>query len=227
MPSPSDTRWKRALDSVLRLARLDRPVPASDPSELLFLRRLTSTLVQDLPVDSRCALDVRILQARSRDKAGREFAQNHLRILSGLYGVLRPLDVIQPYRLEMGVRLKTRRGHSLYDFWGDRIAKQLNADAAEMADPTLVNLASQEYFGAVDRKALKIPVLTCQFKEERDGQVRILSFFAKKARGLMARYVIDNRIDRAEGLKTFNVDGYRFSKALSSDAEWVFTRPQP
>lgn len=167
------------------------------------------------------------LQARSLDKAGREFAQNHLRILSGLYGVLRPLDVIQPYRLEMGVRLKTRRGHNLYDFWGDRIAKQLNADAADMADPTLVNLASQEYFGAVDRKALKIPVLTCQFKEERDGQVRILSFFAKKARGLMARYIIDNRIDRAEGLKAFDVDGYRFSKALSSDAEWVFTRPQP
>lgn len=167
------------------------------------------------------------LQARTLDRKGLAFAQDHLRILSGLYGLLRPLDAIQPYRLEMGVRLKTRRGSSLYDFWGPRISKALNDEAAGMADPTLVNLASQEYFGAVDRKALKLPVVTCHFKEEKDGSARIVSFFAKRARGLMARFAIDRRIDRAEGLKAFDVDGYRFQPAASSATDWVFTRPQP
>lgn len=147
-----------------------------------------------------------------------------MRILSGLYGVLRPLDRIQPYRLEMGTRLKTRRGSSLYDFWGDRLSKQLNADAEGHADPTLVNLASQEYFGAVDAKALKIPVVTCHFREAKDGESRIISFFAKKARGTMARFAIEQRIDRAEDLKAFDRDGYAFDKAASTDADWIFIR---
>ncbi|HET9160249.1 MAG TPA: peroxide stress protein YaaA, partial [Caulobacteraceae bacterium] len=150
------------------------------------------------------------LKARELDRPGLSFAQQHLRILSGLYGLLRPLDAIQPYRLEMGVRLKTRRGSSLYDFWGDRIADQLNADAEGMADPTLVNLASQEYFGGVDERALKLPVVTCHFLEEKDGEARMLSFFAKRARGLMARYAIDHRINRVEGLKGFEIDGYSY-----------------
>jgi uncharacterized protein len=167
------------------------------------------------------------LKARELDPAALAFAQDRLRILSGFYGLLRPLDRIQPYRLEMGTRLKTRRGASLYDFWGDRISKQLNADAEGQTDPTLVNLASQEYFGAVDAKALKLPVVTCHFKEEKHGELRVLGFFAKKARGRMARYIIDNRVDRAEGLKGFDLDGYGFKPGLSTDADWVFARPQP
>jgi cytoplasmic iron level regulating protein YaaA (DUF328/UPF0246 family) len=164
------------------------------------------------------------LKARELDAEGLSFAQDHLRILSGLYGLLRPLDRIQPYRLEMGTRLKTRRGSSLYDFWGDRISKQLNADAESMADPTLVNLASQEYFGAVDARALKLPVVTCHFREEKDGESRIISFFAKRARGTMARFAVDERIERAEDLKAFDRDGYRYDKGLSTDADWIFIR---
>lgn len=164
------------------------------------------------------------LEARKFDSAQLDWAQGHLRILSGLYGLLRPLDRIQPYRLEMGVRLKTRRGGSLYDFWDDRISNQLNADAEGHPHPVLINLASQEYFGAVDAKALKLPVVTPNFREEKDGESRIISFFAKKARGAMARYAIENRIENPEDLKAFDRDGYRFNPTQSSETEWIFTR---
>jgi cytoplasmic iron level regulating protein YaaA (DUF328/UPF0246 family) len=167
------------------------------------------------------------LKARELDKKALGWAQDRIRILSGLYGVLRPLDAIQPYRLEMGVRIKTRRGGSLYDFWGPRIAEQLNAAAEGHKDRTLVNCASEEYFGAVDRAALKLPVVTCRFLEEKDGAARVISFFAKRARGAMARYAIDHRIDRAADLRAFDVDGYRFQAGASSDEEYVFSRPQP
>ena len=167
------------------------------------------------------------LQARTLDKPALAFAQAHLRILSGFYGLLRPLDAIQPYRLEMGTRLKTPRGASLYDFWGGRISAALNEAAAGQADPTLVNCASQEYFHAIDLAALKLPVVACRFVEEKDGQSKVISFFAKKARGLMARYALDHRIDRAEGLKDFDSAGYRFQSAASSPEEWVFSRAQP
>ena len=167
------------------------------------------------------------LDARSLDKKALGWAQDHVRILSGLYGVLRPLDALQPYRLEMSVRLKIKRKQSLYEYWGSTIAEALNDEAIGHRDTTLVNLASQEYFHSVDREALKLPVVTCHFKEEAAGEVRILSFYAKKARGLMARYVIDNRIDRAEDLKAFDGAGYAFAAALSSDTDWVFTRPHP
>jgi len=164
------------------------------------------------------------LQARTLDTASLEWAQEHLRILSGLYGLLRPLDAIQPYRLEMGSALKTRRGETLYDFWGAAIAKALKAEVKGHADPTLVNLASHEYFAAVDRKALKLPVVTCSFRQEVDGELRSLSFLAKRARGLMARFAIDRRIDRAEDLKAFDRDGYAFRPAASTPCEWVFAR---
>lgn len=164
------------------------------------------------------------LEARRFDRAQLDWAQDHLRILSGLYGLLRPLDRIQPYRLEMGTRLRTRRGASLYDFWDDRISKQLNADAAGRPHPVLINLASQEYFGAVDARALTLPVVTPQFREEKDGESRIISFFAKKARGTMARYAIENRIEDPQGLKSFDRDGYRFNAAASTEIEWIFTR---
>ena len=164
------------------------------------------------------------LKARDLDPVALDWAQARLRILSGFYGLLRPLDRIQPYRLEMGTRLKTRRGSSLYDFWGDRISKQLNLDAEGHDDPTLVNLASQEYFGAVDARALKLPVVTPHFREAKDGESRIVSFFAKKARGGMARFAIDERIERAEDLKAFDRDGYRFDKTASTATDWIFIR---
>ena len=164
------------------------------------------------------------LQARDLDTPALNWAQDHVRILSGFYGLLRPLDRIQPYRLEMGTRLKTRRGANLYDFWGNRIAKQLNADAEGQADPTLVNLASQEYFGAVDAKALKLPVVTCHFFEGPAEDRRIVSFFAKKARGTMARYAIDQRVERAEDLKHFDLDGYGYVPQASTENDWIFTR---
>lgn len=167
------------------------------------------------------------LKARDLDRKALAWAQDHVRILSGLYGVLRPLDAIQPYRLEMGVRIKTRRGQSLYDFWGSRISAALDEAALGHKDRTVVNCASGEYFGAVDRQALKAPVVSCRFLEEKDGEARIISFFAKRARGAMARYAIDNRIDRATDLKAFDVDGYRFQPHLSSDEELTFARPQP
>jgi cytoplasmic iron level regulating protein YaaA (DUF328/UPF0246 family) len=167
------------------------------------------------------------LKARELDAGALTWAQDHVRILSGLYGVLRPLDAIQPYRLEMGTRLKTRRGHSLYDFWGPRIAEALNEAARGHRDATLVNGASHEYFAAVDRAALKLPVIACRFLEEKDGEARIISFFAKKARGLLARWAIDNRTDSAAELKGFDTAGYRFAPGLSSDEEFTFVRPQP
>ena len=167
------------------------------------------------------------LKARELDKKALAFAQKHVRILSGLYGVLRPLDAIQPYRLEMGVRLKTRRGASLYDFWADRVSASLNEAGQGHKDRVLVNCASQEYFGAVDVAALKMPVITCRFLEAKDGEAKIISFYAKRARGLMARFAIDNRIDRAADLRGFDIAGYRFDKAASSDTEFTFTRPQP
>jgi cytoplasmic iron level regulating protein YaaA (DUF328/UPF0246 family) len=150
-----------------------------------------------------------------------EFAQQHLRILSGLYGLLKPLDLIQPYRLEMGTKLKTKKGDTLYDYWGTKISKALNA-AAE--GRTLVNLASQEYFKAVDKKTLKLPVITIHFKEHREGNYQVVGFFAKQARGLMTRYAIQNRITDPEQLKVFQEDGYEFAERLSSAQDWVFIR---
>ena len=155
------------------------------------------------------------------------FAQDHLRILSGLYGLLRPLDAIQPYRLEMGSRLTTRRGGALRDYWGPVVAAELDKAVKGRADPTVACLASNEYAGAIDRKALKSPFIILNFKEVKDGKARAIMLYVKTARGMMARWAIQNRVVRAEDLKKFNVAGYRFSKELSSDDEWVFARPQP
>jgi uncharacterized protein len=167
------------------------------------------------------------LSARTLSEADFRWAQNHIRILSGLYGVLRPLDAIAPYRLEMGTRLKTGRGASLYDFWGKRLSKLLNEDLAAQEGDVVINLASTEYFSAVDKKALNARIITCHFKEIKDGQARILSFYAKKARGLMARFAIDGRIIDPQDLKAFDTEGYQFDAAASKDNDWVFIRPQP
>ena len=167
------------------------------------------------------------LAARTLASEDLTWAQERLRILSGLYGLLRPLDTIAPYRLEMGTKIKTKRGTNLYDYWGSKISKALNADLAQNADPVVVNLASTEYFSAVDKKALKARVVTCHFKEVKDGDARVLSFYAKKARGMMARFVIEGRIDRPEGLKDFAVENYKFDPSASKLNSLVFTRPQP
>ena len=152
-----------------------------------------------------------------------------MRILSGLYGVLRPLDAIQPYRLEMGSRLKTRRGANLYDYWRDGPAKALNAQAETTGSEILLNCASQEYFGAVDLKKLKPRCITPQFMEDKDDGKgpKIVSFFAKKARGAMARYVIQNRLNDAEDILCFDLGGYRFDPAASTPDKPVFVRPYP
>ena len=152
------------------------------------------------------------------------FAQKHLRILSGLYGVLKPLDLIQPYRLEMGTRIENRRGKDLYEFWGNRIAKSLSSELDSHRNGTMINLASNEYFKSVQTEKRGGDVITPVFKDFNKGAYKVMSFFAKKARGSMASFMIRQRIDRADGLKDFRTDGYRFNASLSSDTEWVFTR---
>jgi cytoplasmic iron level regulating protein YaaA (DUF328/UPF0246 family) len=156
-----------------------------------------------------------------------DYAQQHLRILSGLYGCLRPLDLIQPYRLEMKTRLVNRRGDNLYQFWDGRITKQLNEALAGQKHPVLVNLASNEYFKAVKPKQLEGDVLNINFKETKNGKTRVVAIFAKRARGMMADYLIRNRIETPAGIKQFRAGGYRFSPALSDEKQWTFERPQP
>ena len=167
------------------------------------------------------------LRAGTLNKLDMAFAQEHLRILSGLYGVLRPLDLIQPYRLEMGAKFNPPHRTNLYDFWDNRITDNLNTLLDDQNDKTLVNLASSEYFKSVRPKELAGPVLTPIFHEIKDGQSRTIGMFAKQARGAMARFMITNRIDKAEGLKDFNLNGYEFRADLSDDNKWVYTRPQP
>ena len=166
------------------------------------------------------------LDAYSLSPPDIEFAQDHLRILSGLYGLLRPLDLMQPYRLEMGTRLTTEQGSNLYQFWDGRITDVLNKEFRQSDSKTLINLASGEYFKSIKTKQLKADVITPAFREYRDGDYKFIQFFAKKARGLMARYLIDHKIDSPEGLKDFDYEGYRFSLKLSDEREWVFTRRQ-
>ncbi|WP_223428613.1 peroxide stress protein YaaA [Tateyamaria pelophila] len=167
------------------------------------------------------------LEAGTLSEADVEYAQDHLRILSGLYGLLRPLDAIQPYRLEMGSRLKTRRGASLYDYWRDDLSKALNAQAAATDSDIVVNCASQEYFGAVAEKALKPRVVTPVFMEDKGQGPKIVSFFAKRARGAMARHMIRNRVADMDGLRAFDAGGYVFQPAQSDENRLVFVRPYP
>ncbi len=167
------------------------------------------------------------LEARTLDDDALRWAQDHLRILSGLYGVLRPMDNIQAYRLEMGSRLKTRRGKSLYEYWGDTVAKSLTAQAATVGASVLVNCASQEYFGAADRKALKLRVITPKFLEVKNGKAAIVSFFAKRARGAMARYIIEHRLTDPADLLAFRAGGYAYDPDQSTPDAPVFMRDYP
>lgn len=152
------------------------------------------------------------------------FAQKHLRVLSGLYGLLRPLDLIQPYRLEMGIKLKTPQGKSLYEFWGEDITNRVASELKAQKNRTLVNLASKEYFKAVHPSLLPGRLITPVFKDYNNGTYKVFGFFAKKARGSMASYIVKNRIDRPGDIKSFDVDGYRYNESFSGGDTWVFTR---
>lgn len=167
------------------------------------------------------------LEAENFSAEDFEFAQNHLRILSGLYGVLRPLDLLEPYRLEMGTKLKNKRGDNLYQYWGNIITESLQAELNEQENPVLVNLASNEYYKSVKPKSLDCQIITPDFKDLKNGQYKIISFYAKKARGLMSRYIIENRIDNPEALKDFDLEGYYFSPEQSEGNKWIFLRDEP
>lgn len=169
------------------------------------------------------------LNARTLTPARLDWAQDHIRILSGLYGILRPLDLMQAYRLEMGTRLKTRKSRDLYGFWGPKISEHINATLESNKDQTLVNLASNEYFKSVSKSALApgIRVIQPVFEEPRPGKAKpwgVVSFVAKRSRGKMARYAIEKRLTKADSLKKFSVDGYRFVPQVSDDERWVFRR---
>ena len=167
------------------------------------------------------------LEAETLSAGQLNFAQKHLCILSGLYGVLRPLDLMQPYRLEMGLKFANRGGRNLYEFWGDSITRALNGQLKKSGSPVLVNLASNEYFKSVKAGDLDAEVITPVFKDLKSGKYRVISFFAKKARGQMARFIIDRELNEPDGLKKFRVDGYRYNKGESTAREMVFTRDAP
>lgn len=166
------------------------------------------------------------LEATSLDADTLDYAQDHLRILSGLYGVLRPLDAIRPYRLEMGSRLKTRKGPSLYAYWGPRLAEALSEQARAVRTDTLVNCASVEYFSAVDEKALGLQLITPQFFEDKPGGPKIVSFFAKKARGAMARFIMERRLSAPDQLLDFDIGGYQYTPDLSAPGKPAFLRKE-
>ncbi|MHA6264104.1 peroxide stress protein YaaA [Arenibacterium sp. CAU 1754] len=227
-------------DDAIRLAKTARNLTLGDLQKLMSispdLARLNRDRFRDFsdhpdadatrPAALAFAGDTYMgLEAGSLDPEEMDWAQDHLRILSGLYGILRPLDSIQPYRLEMGSRLKTRRGKSLYDYWRDLPAKALNDQAEQVGTDVLVNCASQEYFGAVDPKALKLRVITPVFMEDKAGQPKIVSFFAKKARGAMARFIVQNRLTDPVSLRDFDLGGYTYRPDLSEEDKPVFLRP--
>jgi cytoplasmic iron level regulating protein YaaA (DUF328/UPF0246 family) len=166
------------------------------------------------------------LEAETLSADDLDYAQQHLRMLSGLYGLLKPLDLMQPYRLEMGTKLANPRGANLYQFWGSIITEKLNQAIAAQGDNILVNLASNEYFKAVKVKSLEAQVITPVFKDCKNGQYKVISFYAKKARGMMARYIIENKIESVEGLSAFDVAGYAFDAQESTSTELVFKREE-
>ncbi|PNH80434.1 peroxide stress protein YaaA [Vibrio diazotrophicus] len=166
------------------------------------------------------------LEAETLSEADLDYAQTHLRMLSGLYGLLKPLDLMQPYRLEMGTKLGNERGSNLYQFWGNIITDKLNEAIKAQEDNVLINLASNEYFKAVKPKALDAQVITPVFKDCKNGQYKVISFFAKKARGMMARYIIENRIESVKQLESFDTAGYYYCAAESTAAELVFKREE-
>ncbi len=239
-PTPSRKHTKAALlDDAQTLAEQMKGLSPQKISSLMGISDKLGVLnydryqAWDLPFTAESARqaifafkgDVYVgLDAYAFDEADLQFAQNHLRILSGLYGVLKPLDWMQAYRLEMGTKLKNPRGADLYAFWGDKISKELNKALKKASSSVVLNLASQEYFKSVAPAALQAEVVTPVFKDWKNGKYKIISFFAKKARGRMSAYIIKNKITDVEQIKGFDWDGYSFDPASSSEQEWVFTR---
>ena len=167
------------------------------------------------------------LEANTYSERDFTWAQKHLRILSGLHGILKPLDLIQPYRLEMGTQLHNARGDDLYSFWGNKVTAELNCALAQQKQPILVNLASNEYFNVLDPNRIDARIITPTFKDLKNGRYRFMSFFAKKARGLMSSYIVKNRVSTLKALKAFDCQGYYYSEDLSHGDEWVFLRDKP
>jgi cytoplasmic iron level regulating protein YaaA (DUF328/UPF0246 family) len=217
----------------LDVAELRKLMKLSEPLAELNHERFQTMSPRFTLGNSKAALlafrgDVyRKLDADTLSRPDLLWAQDHLRILSGFYGLLRPLDLMQPYRLEMGTRLATERGSDLYSFWGSRLADRLNAEHKKRPVAAVLNLASNEYIKAVPVARLAMPMIRANFQEWRDGKLKTIAFSAKKARGLMARFVVENRIETPEKLRRFAQDGYEFQPELSNDEELFFTRPQP
>ncbi len=217
----------------LEVAELRRLMKLSEPLAELNHERFQVMSPRFNLGNSKAALlafrgDVyRKLDAASLSRPDLLWAQDHLRVLSGFYGLLRPLDLMQPYRLEMGTRLTTERGSTLYSFWGSRLADAINAEHKKHPMAAVLNLASNEYIKAVPAERLAMPMVTAQFQEWRDGKLKTIAFSAKKARGLMARFMVENRIEKPGQLKRFAVDGYSFQPDLSSDDRLLFTRQKP
>jgi uncharacterized protein len=233
-PRAADGTPPRFIDEAARLAETARGLDAGALEKLMHISpKLAALNVERFAafgsgLGAKPAIEVFAgdtytgLEAASLDADEIDYAQRHFRILSGLYGLLRPRDVIQPHRLEMGSRLANPRGANLYEFWGDRIAEQLNVDAGEAGTDILVNCASVEYFSAADRPALRLRVITPVFMEDHPDGPRINSFFAKKARGAMARFIIQNRLKDPEALKEFDTGGYRYRPEMSAGDRLVF-----
>ncbi|WP_323782921.1 peroxide stress protein YaaA [Leisingera sp.] len=231
--------WPALHDDAVELAEVARGQSVADLMKLMHisedLAKLNHARFQDFAADPKTEATrpaalafagdtYQGLEAGSLDADEMAWAQEHFRILSGLYGVLRPLDAMQPYRLEMGSRLKNARGRNLYEFWGGKISDALNAQAEAVNASVLINCASQEYFGAVDLAALKLRVVTPVFMEDKNGTPKVVSFYAKRARGAMARFVIQNRLTDAASLTDFDAGGYVYQPALSEAGKPVFLR---
>lgn len=231
----------RLLDQSQQLIDLSRKLSASDIAKLMTVSEKIANLnvarFRDWNADfsfanARQAIfafkgDVYTgLDAYSLSDDDLKFAQNHLRSLSGLYGLLRPLDLMMPYRLEMGIRLKNDRGMNLYDFWENRITDLINQDLEHAGAKVLVNIASDEYYKSVKETKINAEIIKPVFLDQKNGKYKVISFYAKKARGLMARYIIQNKLEKADDLKSFNIDGYYFDADSSLNGELVFKRDE-
>ena len=215
---------KKSLQDLVNMMQVSQKIAE------LNVERFKSWKLPFSPVNARQALlafkgDVYTgLDTSTLSEEDFDYAQSHLRIISGLYGLLRPLDLIQPYRLEMGIKLNSKRTKTLYQFWGDKITEGLKALLEEQDNPVLVNLASNEYFKSIKKNNLKCRLITPEFRDLKNGKYKIIQFFAKKARGLMVRYAIDQSIIKPEELKKFDYNGYAFNAEMSHSDNWVFSR---
>lgn len=240
--SPANTKSKTIpefLDNSQRLIEALRELSPADISGLMGVSDKIANLNFDrflnwhTPFDTNNAKQAVLafkgdvytgLNAAEFNAAQFKFAQKHLRILSGLYGMLRPLDLMQPYRLEMGTKFANERGKNLYEFWGDTITEALNRQLKRSKSNVLLNLASNEYFKVLQPKAINADIITPVFKDLKGGKYKIISFYAKKARGLMSAYIIKNQLDDVENIKRFDSEGYRYNALMSTAREWAFTR---